>query len=437
MRCNHHIIRQMTGRRVGRWLWPLLPLLMVGCDGVKDFDWKHPFGRKERERVLVHTEPVTNRRVNVQSFSMVEQSNGLVTLRHMPAVGGKTIAIRFADDDPLVGHQVRLGPDRLWPPTAQPDNLTAGHYHYSESLLPDRTTVRMVSPTATSGKATVTVEHDITMRQGTTRIELEERLFNRGPDPLDYQLIDSLMLDGRHQPVPEAALRKWVLYLPVEMREGNKDYLLDAADSDAVEVDERQPGDLIAVHYRGQPFQLISRADRQWIVALDSETGWTLVRQFDTREKERFFNEDGPIHLIACADSDTIDLQLRSGFVRRRPNRSITRLETWCLTRCRGPILEVKETAVVCARMVAARDKEYYDISGRYGVFYRGHARLIVLDAEDEALFTSRPIAIEPGKEFKLSAALPADEDAVDIVLKIYDYQDEPVGELDRTRAPM
>ncbi len=443
--------------------------LVIGClltSGCSLFEnWKNPFSKPPRLVIKVEADPVQTRDVTWRGWSAIEQTNGLITLRHVPAAGARTLSLEINGDDAFLvfpdeegktypagsrdtsvhfgGHYTCIGPERIWNVHEQPFNPHAGPYRVQRrTSRPDRHMLRFVSRPGTWRGATISTEREITMHRGNTHVVIDEKVMNRGPDPLEFYLWDFTQIDAVDHRKTNRALRRLSFYVPVPRKDGKKKYhsFLPPEPKMNAQFDESLPEDILAIHYAAEQFKIASHA-AWWVAAVDHDTGWTYVKSFEANPDARWagVDDNGPIEVYGAGrDSPSggsfVEMELLAGIGRYRTGEAIEQREYWYATTCTGPVVALTPAGVVCQAMAVNRDREYYDLSGRFGVFYLGTARPRVVDRQDETLFDGDPILIDPRKEFTLAATAPVKENAAAVVLEVFDHQACKVGELARVK---
>lgn len=401
------------------------------------------------------------------NWSTIEQSNGLITLRHVPAIGGRTMSIEIDGQDNVLvfpeergktylpdsrdnsvhfgGHYTCIGPERIWNVHDQPFNPHAGPYlAQKRTSMPDRHVVRLVSRPDTWKDATIAINRRITVNRGSTHVVIDEQVINRGQKPLEFYVWDFTQIDACKRGRPDRPLKRLTVYLPVpeNSENGSKEYtsFFQPPDPDMLaQYDESLPG-VLAIHYRAHQFKIASHHTHWWVAIVDHDTGWTYVKAFDPSPDAKFVDGNGPIEVYgANRDSPLggsfVEMELLTGIGTYPPGQGIRQREHWYVTICKGPVREMTPFGVVCEPLTARLDKDFCDIIGRFGVFHLGSVQPRLLDAAGRTLHTGHPILIDPRREFILSASLPARKDARTIVLDLYDHDAERVGQL--ARAPV
>jgi hypothetical protein len=273
-------------------------------------------------------------------------------------------------------------------------------------------------------------------------VVIEEEVTNRGPDPLAFYLWDFTQIDAGKRPSQgqgDPAWRDITFYVPVPQVEGRKRYhsFLPAESAMTAQFDESLPADVLAIRYAGVQFKIASHASAWWIAAVDHETGWTFVKAFDPEPDAQYVHDNGPVEVYGSGPDHPsgkrfVEMELLSGIAHHAPKERLTQTEHWYGTICRGPVLAMSPAGVVCEPLRATRDREYYDLAGRFGVFVQGFLRVVILDRKDDVLFTGEPLLIDPRRELQFSATAPVTEGADVIVLRVFDHKGSRVGDLAR-----
>ena len=414
--------------------------------------------------VLVDAFPVKTRDVSWRGWSAIEQTNGLITMRHVPAAGARTMSLEINGDDAFLvfpdemgktyqadgrdnsvhfgGHYTCIGPERIWGVHEQPFNPHAGPYRVRQRVQKeDRHELDFASRPDTWRGATISIDRRITIHRGNTHVIVDEKVMNRGPDPLEFYVWDFTQIDAMKRRPANPGLRRLSVYVPVPLKDGRKAYtaFFEPKPEMRAQFDHRLPADVLAIHYAAEQFKIASHADDWWVAAVDHDTGWTYVKAFDRAEGARPVTVDnnGPIEVYGANRDEPlggsfVELELLAGMGRHDSGDVIEQREHWYATTCKGPVLDFTPAGVVCDKLTAERDGEYYDVTGRFGVFHLGTARLRAVDQRGKTLFTGEPILIDPRKEFTLTATAPAKEDAAGLILEVFDHQAELAGELAR-----
>jgi hypothetical protein len=231
-------------------------------------------------------------------------------------------------------------------------------------------------------------------------------------------------------------LRRLTIYVPVPS-DGDKKvftaFFPPSAKKEA-QFDESLPTDVLAINYAAEMFKIASHARHWWIATVDHDSGWTYVKAFDVDVNASHVDNNGPIEVFGSGMDfplgQFVEMELLTGIRTYPPGEGVGQREHWYACICKGPVLGFTPVGVVCEKLAVVQDRDYLDLSGRFGVFHLGSARLEMSDTDGCIVDMSQPMSIDPRKEFHLSATLPARADVETIVLKVYDAQDRYCGEL-------
>lgn len=410
---------------------------------------------------------VVTRDVDWQGWKAIEQTNGLITLRHVPDAGGRTLSLEIGGDDAFLvfpnergrcysvdgrpasvhfgGHYVCIGPETMWSVHEQPFNPHGGPHEARRQIeRADCHEVSLVSRPGTSKNATVSMERRIVVRSGSTHITVDEVVTNHGTDPLEFYIWDFTQIDAadHRKPAPHP-LRRLSFYVPVPVRDGRKQYTVFMPRDPAKQgqFDETLPTDVLAIHYAAEQFKIASHAEQWWIAAVDHDTGWTYVKVFDADSHARHVDGNGPIEVYGSfmtepAGQPFVEMELLGGIRRCARGESVRHRESWYACICKGPVLEFSPAGVVCEQLAAVRQGGGCRVTGRFGVFRLGTARLRLVDGDDKTLWLSEPMTVDPRVEFRLDASVPPQKKTTKIILEITNQGGEKTGVLGRVGFP-
>lgn len=443
---------------MGLWRWSVAACALTACGCSIDRMRTWFTGSDAEARIAA--DPVTTRDVNWRGWPAIEQTNGLLTLRTVPAAGGRTLSLEIGGDDAFLvfpdqqgktypadsrekvvhfgGHYTAIGPERTWNVEEQPFNPLSGPYQAERRTdSSDAHELRMTSRAGRAKGAMVAMARSLTLARGHTHVVVDETLINRGSAPLDIQAWDFTQIDAVNHFKPDRPLRRISVYLPTPRYDGRKRYHVFGWGDKAAhaQFDESLPTDVLAIHYTGATFKISSHPSMWWIATVDHDSGWTYIKAFDAQTGARYPENEGPVEVYGSAWDRArgwafLEMELLTGLARLAPGAALQQREHWYATVCKGPVLAFTPVGVVCQPLQAARDGAYFDVSGRFGVFYLGAAAFRVLGEGDAVLFESEPVPIDPRREFLASTTLPSGEGARRISLVVYDHRRRPVSEL-------
>lgn len=403
--------------------------------------------------------PLQSREVAWRGWKAIEQTNGLFTLRHVPAIGGRTMSVEIGGDDAILvfpseqgksyspaeryksvhfgGHYTCIGPELVWNVNEQPFSPHSGEYRYElDTSSPDRHVLHLISRPGTWLDATIQIERDITTFRGNTHVIVDERIFNRGREPLrfyswDFTQINALRPRG-------GGLRDLTIYVPVPDRDGRKEYkqFVTLPPEASVQFDENVGPGILGIDNHGFLFKIASHAAAWWLACVDHQTGWTYIKAFDVDPAAQYVDDNGPIEVFGSAyDRDKpeafLEMELLGGIRSVPPGVPITTREHWYATICRGPVLAMTDVGLVAEPLRCARKGDVVEAKGRFGVFYAGYVQVELFDADALPAGASERIAITPTQTLALHASVHPEAGAVRATLFVLDHQGRRVGVLD------
>jgi len=418
---------------------------------------------------------LVTRQVTWRGWQAIQQSNGLITLRHVPAIGGRTMSMEINGHDCILvfpeqqgrsypagsrkrsvhfgGHYACIGPERIWNVHEQAFNPHAGPYEAEVTRSGDEEhVVTLTSQPGTWRGATYQIARRITVRKGTTHVVVDERITNRGEQPLEFYLWDFTQIDAVDRTRSPSSLRNVCVYVPVPEEAGRKQYHVFTELNEHVrqQFDRSCGAGILAIRYLGWQCKIASHPARWWLACVDRDTGWTYVKTFERQPGARYVDDNGPVEVYTSPYDRTkpeafIELELLTGLKRYRPGGCLEQREHWYLTTCFGPVVGLADGGVVAEGLRARRihtkpstnqgdEPQRIELAGRYGVFYLGHARVALLDATGRVVARGPQIPIDPRQEFVLRCVVPVPIGVARAVLVVFDHTGRRVGVLDEVR---
>jgi hypothetical protein len=402
---------------------------------------------------------VSSRETSWRGWDVVEQTNGFVTMRHVPAIGGRTMSLEIGGDDAFLvwpgragrvqpagtqpvgvafgGHYCCLGPEKRWDVNNQAFNPHSGPYRYRLDRSNDAEhTLTLTSRPGTWKDVTWEAERSITIRRGNTHVTIDERIANRGRQPIDYYLWDFTQIDALDA---QGRMRKLTVYLPVPERDGKKLYRQLGPDTEDVlaQFDESVGPGVVAIHYAGAMFKVASDAGDWWLACVDRDSGWTYVKAFEPQRGARYVDNNGPIEVFGSKINRKtplafLELELLTGLRRYRPGDVLHQREHWYATICcHGPVVRVNDVGIVAEPLRCRAQADSVAVEGRFGVFYAGFAEVHLFNDAGLPVGRSDPIAINPTRELVLDTQMPTREPPARVMLHVFDYRGRRVGALD------
>ena len=103
--------------------------------------------------------------------------------------------------------------------------------------------------------------------------------------------------------------------------------------------------------------------------------------------------------------------------------------ENWWAAKVRAPVVDVDSVGVIAGRL--SYDPIAQSLSGIYGVFYEGTAKVAFVDAQGQVLYEGAPHAVSPLAEFQFQETVAIPTGAAIAQVRVYDNNNGFIGTLE------
>ena len=384
-----------------------------------------------------------------------------------PQLAGKAPPPGGLDPD---GEWLNYGGEKLWPAPqgwgredqwpGPPDAVLDGSPHRAQgdNNPRDHAAIRM-----TSGKdprSGIRFSRTIRLFRGSSRVSVDAVMENIDTKPRRWGIWSVAQLNGAASDGtgPNRLLRAYCPVNPASIYPQGYKVMFGIVNNPQFQLDETRG--LMRVDYQYLAGKIGLDSDAGWVAVVDGEAGYVFVQRF-TWEPDLPYPDDASVEIwtqgvgtiVAWNQLTTmpddpnenpylIESELLSPFATLGPGEKATFHYEWYAAAIGGdyPILDVTDLGVVCEPFRARRNGRSVSLSGRFGIFYRGRLRVLLLDAGGKKIGPfERIIPVSPSKPiggqgvFPYFSAVPATARAVSLVLE--DLGGNDLGEL--ARAPI
>lgn len=319
------------------------------------------------------------------------------------------------------------GATKKWPPPPQISNGI-----YTAEVLAntaDSVSILVVSPVETDRTIGLQLKKIFTLYDNSTRVRIEQHLINTNAETQSW----SLRLVSQCWSVGEFGQQYTVdnpdmwCYFPkgVSENDGTDGYWLAGSYSPT----EVSPG-VLEVHYDGETQSgLRTHPDKQWLALVETKSAQGF---FQTGEysADAVYPEYGATNpdkgaVIIIWDADSYyEMELCTPESTIVANDSAIFVNNWYTATVTGPIIDVNTVGAIKENL--AVDAAGL-VSGHYGVFYEGSAKLFVSGAQT----TAAEWTITPSDSFVINETVAAAAGVQGAALHVYDKNGNHIGILD------
>lgn len=410
--------------------------------------------------------------------------NGIIEVRIAPDLGGRVIQCSLGSHDYLWvnpdlagkvpppsglgvnGEWLNYGGDKLWPAPqgwdgpdqwpGPPDAILDGGPY--EATVPEGRG-REASVELVSGKDPYTgiqFSRTITVPDGSSRVLFHTIMTNVDTKPRRWGIWSVTQLDASSRS-GEGYNPDYRGYIPVNPQSRLPNgYVVLFGDKNNPQFTLDPNHNLLHIHYERKVGKVGLDSHAGWVANVDGTSGYVFVQAFhfqpgreypDGSSVEYWTNGLGKIFAwrkeieMSPSPSETpffIETELLSPLESLQPGQSASFDYEWRLTRIGGsfPILECTAAGCTAEAFACKRTGNgTLALSGRFGVFYSGVARVRMLDADNNQLSGTGPVKVSPGLPLVMQTDFPnvsAPASARMIELIIYDGQGRAIDRLAR-----
>ena len=412
-----------------------------------------------------------------RGWNTLSLSNGLLELQVAPEIGGRVIQIKLDRYEYLFvneelagrsppptgvgpnGEWLNYGGEKLWPAPqghgipgkwdGPPDPILDGSPHTGTIIQAKDNTasVRLVS--RDDPRSGIRFSREIHLFPDSTRVHVEATMTNVDTKPRRWGIWSVMQHNAANRSGPgyDQNIR---VYCPVSKESiyPNGFHISHGpADHSSFQLDDS--GKMLVTHYERKMGKIRADSDAGWIATVHGTPGYVLAQRFEYHPEKEYPDQasveiwlHGPYGPKAAqTDPKTfpyfLESELLSPFANLAPGQSYTFPCDWFAAAIGGdyPILACGDVGIECEPFRAVVNNGQMQLTGRFGVFYRGTVRLLFLDAKGSRLeqvpFQQTVSPIEP---LVLNDTLPLPpKEASTATLIVYDASNHNQGILATT----
>jgi hypothetical protein len=315
----------------------------------------------------------------------------------------------------------QYGPGRWsWPP---PPTLDCGKYSYQILAdTPDSAAVRVTSPVEQWKAPKLQFTRIMTIYKNSSRVKMEQYLVNTGDTQVNWGIWDNTQSIVNH--MGENDFTNFWVYFPVNP---NSVFGIDGVkydQSSAGWTGEAAPG-IYGCRFTPNSQKLFADPDKGWSCYVDELNGIAFAKTFPVFEGAEY--PDDGARVAVYMDARYMEVEV-TGPVEDIPAGAIISFtEDWYAAKVNGPILNVNSAGAINSFLKLDNNV----ITGNYGVFYTGIAKLVFLDSSGKKVASGTEHNVSPLENFNLSESITLPDSIKKIQLCIYDENGNLINFLD------
>jgi hypothetical protein len=432
--------------------------------------------------IMIHAAQA--QRQTYKGWQTLGLSNGIVEVQIAPDLGGRVIQCSLGNHNYLWvnpdlagkapppsglgvnGEWLNYGGDKLWPAPqgwdgpdqwpGPPDAILDGS-PYAATVLEERgreVSVKLVS--REDPHTGIRFTRTITLPDGSSRVLFHAIMTNVDTKPHRWGIwsVTQLSVSSRSG---EDYNRDYRAYIPLNPQSRFPNgYVILFGDKENPEFTLDHDSNLLRIHYQRKVGKVGLDSRAGWVANVDGERGYVFVQAFrfqpareypDGSSVEYWVNGLGKIFAwrkeieMPTSPSENpffVETELLSPLESLQPGLSASFDYEWRVARIGGsfPILDCTVAGCTAEAFACRRTPNgTLVLSGRFGVFYSGVARLRVLDGDNNQLSVTPLLKVSPDTPLVMHTDfpnVPAPASARTIELVVYDGQGKAIDRLAR-----
>ena len=388
----------------------------------------------------------------------IVMQNDLITMATVPAIGGRVMQYDLGSLPSIMVNSTLFGkkytpanggyhnfggfknwpsPQNIWPGTwPPPPTLDYGAYTILDtSQTNDSVSLSILSPIEKWVAPNIQFMRRATIFTGSSRVRMEQTIINKGTKDTSWGMWSIVQAIVNHPGKTDTA-NYWA-YFPINPKSvygtsGVKPDVSSKAWKGLV-----APG-VYGVQFVAESKKIFADPDKGWIAYTSLSDTVVFARTFPVFEGMKYPDNGArtTVYVSAVSTSDPLymEVEVKSPVVTLAANGgNYTFTENWWAAKVRAPILDVDSVGIIAKRLSYLSVTE--NLSGIYGVFYTGTAKIAFLDEQGQLLTEGQSHPVTPLAEFRLQETVTIPANAKTVEVKIYNAKNELVGILDQANV--
>jgi hypothetical protein len=361
--------------------------------------------------------------------------NGIVSMCIVPGIGGRVLQYRLGDYgffwvNPLLEGreppESRVGPgnvwlnyggDKLWISpqgwngahqwSGPPDAVLDGGAYRMEVARHDDKAVSVKLTSQKDERSGVQLSRIIRMFEGTTRVSIDASMKNIDSKPRRWSIWAHTQFDASNRKAEQGYNRNYWGYCPLNrnsLHERGFNVLFGRAENPGYKPD--QETGIMSVHYVREVGKIGVDCDAGWVATVDGTAGKVFVQRFKFEPDKVYPNKAsvefwmqgyGEIEAYnrtiemgkdEVSNPHIFESELVGPYVELKPGQTTTFHYDWYAATIGGnyQIIDCSETGVICEPIKMIRQDSKLLVSGRFGVFMNGVAKLVFIGDDNRKL---------------------------------------------------
>jgi hypothetical protein len=384
---------------------------------------------------------------NWNGWEAVIVKNGIITAATVPAIGArvmqydlginKTIyrdsSLNGKKYTPASGAWYNFGGFKNWPAPQYgdgrwswppPPTLDYGNYTYEIIAdTPDSSVIKVTSPVEKISAPNLQFIREMTIFKNSSHIRMEQFLINKGSTIQNWSVWDNTQCITNHKGKKDYS--NFRTYFPINPNSVFGNTGVKTNQQSAGWVGEVAPG-IYGTQFTPNSDKLFADPDKGWICFVDERDSIAYAKTFAVTEGALYADDGGRVAVYMGPNYEEVEI---TGPIQDMPANGGTISFTidWWAAKVNGTILDVNPAGAIHSALAMQGGV----ITGNYGVFHVGKAKIAFLDNTDQVISEGYENSVTPLQNFNLAENISIPEKTAKVEIRVYDDNDKLIGVLD------
>ena len=316
-----------------------------------------------------------------------------------------------------------------WPP---PPTLDYGNYSWqidTTSSPGEAVHLSVTSQTETWYAPGVRFKRTASAYPGTSHIRMDETMFNEGGSPVTWSLWGVSQCIVNHPGLTDYQ-HFWVFF-PINPASRYGPTGVSPQGASKAWKGEVAPG-IYGVQFSPDNQKIFADPAVGWIAYANLSDTVIFAKTFAVFEGAEYPDSGARVSVYVSGNVAPIylEMEIKGPMVQLSSGGDSSLFtENWWAAKMRAPVLGVDSVGAIAQRLTY--DPGTRELTGIFGLFYKGSVRRATVDRNGTVVSEGQPIEVSPLAELNLSDTLTVPEKAVAFQLRVYDENGTFVGILD------
>jgi len=419
------------------------------------------------------------------SWKSIYLKNGLVSVRIVPGIGGRVMQYSLGDfgffwiNHDLEGKEppesklgldnswLNYGGDKLWPSPqgwdgdhqwpGPPDAVLDGGLYKATVTEKNSEPVSVSLISQEDSQSGIQFSRVIKIFDGTTRVSIDVTMKNIDNKLRRWGIWSHTQLEASNRRKAKGYNKNYWAYCPLNKNSVHKNgYNVIFGRFENPEFKPDYENGIMRVHYEREVGKIGVDSNGGWVATVDGTAGKVFVQLFKFEGDKKYPNQasvefwingHGQIkaynRVITMSEDEesnphVFESELVGPYTELKPGQTTVFHYDWYATTIGGnyPILNCSDVGVICEPFNAIWNKNKLVITGRFGVFLKGAAKLLFIGGEQSSIIITEEVGkVSPLHPLVLNLSPSPDicdhvKKATAVNLLIFDDQGRSIGEM-------